>query len=154
MNSMKNIENIENIENTDLYNEIFLTVNKKVQNFHTAEEITQEVFMDLAKKNIDTTRNMRGYLYFVSRAKIADRYRDHENDSKLSIQGLDFPTPESPDYVVIDELLALLSSQERAVVDCKQLTDIGGAKELGISVDLFRVTKYRARQKIEKYLEI
>ena len=41
---------MKNIENTDLYNEIFLTVNKKVRNFHTAEEITQEVFMDLAKK--------------------------------------------------------------------------------------------------------
>jgi DNA-directed RNA polymerase specialized sigma24 family protein len=140
--------------NIELYNEIFRSVNKKVRNFHNAEEITQEVFLDLAKKQYPMIENLRAFLYFVSRSKIVDRHRNHENDFIVSIEGMDFPAPEIVDYTRLNELLALLSLRERAVVECKQLTDRDGARELGISVSSFGAIKRQAKQKIKSALKI
>jgi DNA-directed RNA polymerase specialized sigma24 family protein len=141
------------VKNTDLYNEILHSVNKKVRNSHTAEEITQDTFMDLAKTDTSTIKSLRSYLHRIAKMKTAYRQRDHKNDFVSSIEGMDFPAPVIVDYGILEELLALLSPQERAVVGCKQLFDIDGAIELGISVESFRVIKHRARQKIEKYSE-
>lgn len=141
------------MKNTDLYNEILYSVNKKVHNFHTAEEITQEVFLAAVKQDTSKIENIHSYLYSVAKTKMADRYENYENNFLLSIEGVDLVACEIPDYGVVEELLALLSPQERTVVDCKQLTDIAGAEELGISVESFRVIKHRAKQRLKLALE-
>ena len=150
MNSMKNIEN------TDLYNEILRYVQSRVFNKNDADDIVQDTFRDFLASTFTSTdkKEIHAFIYKIVLRRIVDWQRIKLGQSTVYIESGDFAAQQDVDYGIVEEVMAILLPLERKVVECKQLSDKDGAAELGLNINTFRSCRSRARQKIEKYLEV
>lgn len=58
-----------------LYNPLLNYVKKRVRNMEDAEDLTQDVFLKLAKSDEQQVNNLKSWVYTIARNTITDYYR-------------------------------------------------------------------------------
>ncbi len=59
----------------ELYRPLFYYVKKRINSQEDAEDLTQEIFLKLAKSNINSIDNVKSWVYTIAKNTITDYYR-------------------------------------------------------------------------------
>ena len=64
----------------NLYNPLHAFIKKRISNAQDAEDLTQDVFLKLAKSNESSLRSVKSWVYSIARNSIVDYYRKKKLD--------------------------------------------------------------------------
>ena len=143
---------------------------RKIGDFHIAEEITQDTFLQ-AYKNLTTLRNpnqFAGWLYVIAN-NLCKRWHQKQKLSARSLEGTPMTEIESSSYKryelerreteaaerrheIVKELLETLPESERTVVTLHYLGEMTApeiGKFLGVSVNTIKSRIRRARERLQ-----
>jgi len=139
-------------------------IRKRVHNDAVADDLTQEVWVRIARKlgELRDTRKLEAWIYQIARNVLTDFYRRQRETSELTE---DLPAP--PDESAIGELKACLHDYVRGVVqslpgphrEALMLTMYEGlsqqdlADRLGITLTAAKSRVQRARAEVRKTME-
>jgi RNA polymerase sigma factor (sigma-70 family) len=142
-------------------NMVYLAALRQVgRNAHTADDVTQSVFTDLARKagSLRNRPNLAGWLYTGTRFAAADavraerRRRTHEQESSIMPEADSSPqVPEDRLDPFLDEVMDLLPSQDRDAVllhffEGRSFPEVGAV--LALSPDAARMRVNRALERM------
>jgi len=142
-------------------NMVYLAALRQVgRNAHTADDVTQKVFTDLARKagSLRSRPNLAGWLYTGTRFAAADavraerRRRTHEQESTIMPEA--DPSPHIPEARLdpfLDEVMDLLPAQDREAIllhffEGRSFPEVGAV--LALSADAARMRVNRALERM------
>lgn len=142
----------------ELYRPLLLFVKGRVSNRHDAEDLTQEIFLKLAKSDTDSIQNVKSWIYAIARNTITDYYRKKKVPLD-SIDSFDLVTEEATGSVVeelsccMQRYVDQLPDDYRTIIKLSELENMSQkkiAEELEMNYTTVRSKVQRGRKKLKE----
>ncbi len=135
----------------ELYKPLFHYVRKRIRHQEDAEDLTQEIFLKLAKSNLEKVDNIKNWVYTIAKNTITDYYRK----KRIVTEELENHTIEEEynDHNVVEELSTCLNFYVEALPESyrgvMKLSEIESKsqKEIAASLNMNYVT---IRSKVQR----
>lgn len=142
----------------ELYQSLLHFVKKRVNNQHDAEDLTQEVFLKLAKSDLGSIQNVKSWIYAIARNTITDYYRKKKIPVD-NIDTFDLVIEEAGKSVVeelsccIERYVDQLPDDYRAIIRLSELENVP-QKEIAIQLNMNYATVRSKVQRGRKKLKV
>lgn len=143
------------------YDPLLGYIRKRVDNVEDAQDLTQEVFLKLAKSDLETVENLKGWMYRIAKNTIIDYYRAKKK--KLEHLESDFINDSLDEENAIEELseciepfVKELPEEYRVFVKLSDLDNIPQkkiAKDMDMNYVTVRSKIQRGRKKLKEMFE-
>ncbi|OUR97969.1 hypothetical protein A9Q86_15385 [Flavobacteriales bacterium 33_180_T64] len=144
-----------------LYNPLLGYVRNRVRNQEDAEDLTQDVFLKLAKSNKDGVDNLKSWVYTIAKNTITDYYRKRQLETNSIEEDVFFDNESKEDAgkelgKCVGAFVNQLPEEYRELMTLSELKDIP-QKEIAEQLDMNYVTVrskvQRGRKKLKELLE-
>lgn len=135
----------------ELYRPLLHFVKNRVNDHHDAEDLTQEIFLKLAKSDTENVENIKSWVYAIARNTITDYYRK-KKIAIDSIEDFDLSAEQASDDVVhelsccMKNYVDQLPEEYRQIIQLSELENMP-QKEIAAQLDMNYVT---VRSKVQR----
>lgn len=148
-------------------NQIYGFALKNLKSETLANDVVQEVFLTLCKKNISEIRNIRSFIFQVTRNKVVDLIREHAKDQSLREKmwkkisqeqtTADQPIIEIEYFEQLHKAKTLLTPRQLLIFELSReegLTQKEIAKKLNLSINTVKNHMVSGMKTLKKYLQL
>lgn len=141
----------------ELYKSLFKYIKKRVNQTEDAEDLTQEVFLKLAKSDLEKVNNVKHWVYAIAKNTLIDYYRKNrmysENTSATIIEEtLDENTAVRELSKCVASFIKQLPSDYKEIMELSELNEVAQkeiAKQLNMNYVTVRSKIQRGRKKLK-----